>query len=52
MEFISGPITSATSYTKIWDMGIAGTTGTNYFFIRDRKPGGGNVNRLLSIITY
>jgi hypothetical protein len=40
MEFLSGPITSATSYTKYWDMGIGGTTQTNFFYIRDRKTGG------------
>jgi type III secretory pathway component EscS len=38
MEFMSGPMTSGTSYTKFWDMGIGGSTDTNYFFIRDRKP--------------
>jgi hypothetical protein len=38
MEFMSGPMTSGTSYTKLWDMGCGGTTDTNYFFIRDRKP--------------
>jgi len=38
MEFMSGPMTSGTSYTKLWDMGCGGTTDTNYFYIRDRKP--------------
>jgi hypothetical protein len=47
MEFISGPTTSGTSYTKFWDMGIGGATGTNYFYIRDRKPPTTSVNRLI-----
>jgi hypothetical protein len=38
MEFLAGPMTSGTSYTKFWDMGCGGTTGANYFYIRDRKP--------------
>jgi hypothetical protein len=47
MEFLSGPTTSGTSYTKIWDMGIGGTTGTNFFYIRDRKPPSTSLNRLI-----
>ncbi len=34
MVFLSGPITSATSYTKLWDMGSGGTTGSNYFLYK------------------
>jgi hypothetical protein len=47
MEFMSGPTTSGTSYTKFWDMGIGGTTGTNFFYIRDRKPPSTSLNRLI-----
>jgi hypothetical protein len=47
MEFMSGPTTSGTSYTKLWDMGIGGSTATNFFYIRDRKPPSTSLNRLI-----
>jgi len=47
MEFMSGTISSATSYTKFWDMGIGGTDGANYFYIRDRKPPSRFLNRII-----
>ncbi len=46
MEFLSGPTTSATSYTYWWDMYIAPPSSTsNYFAIRDRTTT--NINRIV-----
>jgi hypothetical protein len=47
MEFMSGTISSGSSYTKFWDMGIGGSTGDNYFYIRDRKPPSRFLNRII-----